>query len=81
LEAAVTPSRPVVIFGADYPTPDGTAIRDYIHVTDLARAHIRYLERGGESSAFNLGLERGYSVRDVIASVEQVSGNDFHVFS
>jgi UDP-glucose-4-epimerase GalE len=79
LEAAVTPSRPVVIFGADYPTPDGTAIRDYVHVTDLARAHIlalRYLERGGESSAFNLGLERGYSVRDVIASVEQVSGNN-----
>lgn len=79
LEAAVTPSRPVVIFGADYPTPDGTAIRDYVHVTDLARAHIlalRYLERGGESSAFNLGLERGYSVREVIASVERVGGNN-----
>jgi UDP-glucose-4-epimerase GalE len=77
LEAAVTESKPVVIFGTDYHTPDGTAIRDYIHVTDLARAHVqslRYLERRGESGAFNLGLERGYSVREVIAAVERVSG-------
>lgn len=79
LEAAATPSRPVAILGADYPTPDGTAIRDYVHVTDLARAHIlalRYLERGGNSNAFNLGLERGYSVREVIASVERVTGKN-----
>jgi len=62
------------IFGADYPTPDGTAIRDYIHVEDLAQAHIlalKYLSRGGESGAFNLGTGRGYSVREVIAAVER----------
>jgi UDP-glucose-4-epimerase GalE len=65
------------IYGTDYDTPDGTAIRDYLHVTDLAEAHLaalRYLDRGGSSTAFNLGTGRGYSVREVTAMVEQVSG-------
>lgn len=68
---------PVRIFGADYPTPDGTAIRDYIHVTDLASAHVcalRYLNRGGENRAFNLGTGKGVSVLEVIAAIEIVSG-------
>lgn len=65
------------IFGTDYPTPDGTAIRDYIHVTDLASAHIsalKYLENGGESRALNLGTGKGASVLEVIAMVQTVSG-------
>jgi UDP-arabinose 4-epimerase len=64
------------VYGTDYATPDGTAIRDYIHVTDLARAHVaalRYLERGGTRSAFNVGTGTGVSVRDVIGCVESVS--------
>jgi len=65
------------IFGVDYDTPDGTCIRDYIHVTDLADAHIRgleYLMGGGQSDAFNLGNGKGYSVREVIAAAEAASG-------
>lgn len=65
------------IFGTDYPTPDGTCVRDYIHVEDLARAHIRALEHlkaGGENMALNLGTERGASVREIIRGVEEVSG-------
>jgi len=65
------------IYGTDYDTPDGTAIRDYLHVTDLAEAHLaalRYLNAGGASTAFNLGTGHGQSVRDVIAEVERVSG-------
>src|SRR5262245_9037714 len=65
------------IYGTDYPTPDGTAIRDYIHVQDLADAHVAALEklRGGASRLFvNLGTGRGHSVREVIAAVEKVSG-------
>jgi UDP-arabinose 4-epimerase len=73
-----TGERPFVeILGIDYPTPDGTAVRDYIHVTDLADAHVRsleYLRGGGESRAFNLGTGRGHSVREIISSVERVSG-------
>ena len=64
----------VEIYGTDYPTPDGTAIRDYIHVTDLARAHVRALEHlaaGGESTAVNLGTGSGNSVREVIAAVSK----------
>jgi UDP-glucose-4-epimerase GalE len=64
------------VFGTDYPTRDGTAIRDYVHVCDLAQAHVaalRYLERGGASQAFNLGTGRGVSVREVIDCVEVVS--------
>jgi UDP-glucose 4-epimerase len=64
------------IYGTDYPTPDGTAIRDYVHVTDLARAHVRaleYLLGGGRSAAFNLGTGVGHSVREVLKVVEAVT--------
>jgi UDP-glucose 4-epimerase len=66
----------VGIYGADYPTPDGTCIRDYIHVNDLADAHIACLERlrPGEGMAYNLGIGRGYSVREVIDCVARISG-------
>ncbi len=76
LEAAAT-GRPIDIFGEDYPTPDGTCLRDYIHVADLADAHIRALARlsqGGASATYNVGTERPSSVRDVIAAVERVTG-------
>ena len=66
----------VEVYGTDYPTPDGTAIRDYIHVTDLADAHVlalRYLMEGGENIALNLGTGRGFSVREVVAAVERAS--------
>ncbi len=69
--------RPAVdIFGTDYPTPDGTAIRDYIHIDDLASAHLLSLRaaRGGEHQNFNLGNGNGFSVREVIAAAEQVTG-------
>lgn len=65
------------VFGLDYPTPDGTCVRDYIHVEDLAHAHVlaaRYLESGGESETFNCGYGQGYSVLDVIEMLAQVSG-------
>jgi UDP-glucose 4-epimerase len=70
------------IFGTDYATPDGTCIRDYIHVTDLARAHVAALEhlrRGGGNLTLNCGYSRGYSVREVIDVVKRVSGVDFPV--
>ena len=70
------------VFGTDYPTPDGTGIRDYIHVDDLAAAHLealRYLEKGGDSRIFNCGYGHGYSVREVIAVAKQVTGIDFKV--
>jgi UDP-glucose-4-epimerase GalE len=82
IEATSTRAAPIVIFGTDYPTLDGTAIRDYIHVTDLARAHVRalsYLEDGGESNSFNLGLGAGHSVREVISSVGRVTGRQIAV--
>jgi UDP-glucose 4-epimerase len=67
----------ISIFGTDYDTPDGTAIRDYIHVSDLADAHIlglEYLLNGGESEVFNLGNGNGFSVREVIAAAQEVTG-------
>jgi UDP-arabinose 4-epimerase len=67
----------IQVFGTDYPTPDGTAIRDYIHVTDLAEAHLaslHYLQEGGESRALNLGVGRGHSVRQVIDAAARISG-------
>ena len=70
------------IFGTDYDTPDGTAIRDYVHVTDLADAHVlamKYLLSGGASGAFNLGNEIGHSVREVIAAAETVAGTTIPV--
>jgi len=75
---AATGARPALdLFGADYPTPDGTCIRDYIHVNDLAEAHVSALERlaaGGDSIAVNLGTGRGYSVKEVLNKIEEVSG-------
>ncbi len=65
------------IYGSDYPTPDGTAVRDYLHVNDLAEAHLaalRYLDAGGASDAFNLGTGAGHSVREVVQMVEHVTG-------
>jgi UDP-glucose 4-epimerase len=76
LDAAAT-GRPIEIFGEDYPTPDGTCLRDYIHVADLADAHLRALARltqGGASASYNVGTERPSSVKDVIAAVERVTG-------
>jgi len=76
IKAALGRRPHVEIYGSDYPTPDGTAIRDYIHVTDLAAAHVRaleYLGDGGESRALNLGTGRGYSVHEVINAVGKIS--------
>lgn len=70
------------IYGTDYPTPDGTGIRDYIHIEDLAAAHLAalaYLDNGGASTAMNVGYGQGSSVREVLAMVKQVSGVDFPV--
>jgi UDP-glucose-4-epimerase GalE len=77
IEAALGRRPPVGVFGQDYPTPDGTAIRDYIHVMDLADAHLKaldYLRAGGASAALNLGTGEGHSVRAVIETVERVGG-------
>ena len=79
LRAALGAGHPVSIFGRDYPTPDGTAIRDYIHVEDLANAHLRaiqYLAEGGASTALNLATGRGYSVREIIAAVARAAGRE-----
>ena len=70
------------IYGTDYPTPDGTCVRDYIHVDDLARAHLdalRYLEDGGASTVLNCGYGHGHSVREVVDTVRRVTGIDFPV--
>ena len=82
LEAALGRRPAIEVFGTDYPTPDGTAIRDYIHVDDLADAHLRALERlrsGGASIALNLGTGQGHSVREVIATAAAVSGRKIEV--
>jgi UDP-glucose 4-epimerase len=76
-EVAVGKRPHVSIFGTDYPTQDGTGVRDYIHVEDLADAHLKaldYLRRGGESATLNCGYGHGYSVREVIATVERLNG-------
>jgi UDP-glucose 4-epimerase len=81
-QAALGQRDGLEVFGTDYPTPDGTCIRDYIHVTDLARAHLAALDHlrgGGESLTLNCGYGRGYSVKQVIEVVKQVSGVDFPV--
>ncbi len=81
-EAACGKRDRVMVFGTDYPTPDGTGIRDYIHVEDLASAHVaalRHLEQGRPSQILNCGYGRGFSVREVIAMVKKVSGIDFAV--
>jgi UDP-glucose 4-epimerase len=76
-EAAVGKRPSVSIFGTDYSTPDGTGVRDYIHVEDLADAHLKalaYLRKGGPSATLNCGYGRGYSVREVLAMVERLAG-------
>jgi UDP-glucose 4-epimerase len=82
VEAAVGSRDRIQVFGTDYPTPDGTCIRDYIHVTDLVAAHmdaLNFLRQGGASATFNCGYGRGFSVLDVIETVKRVAGVDFRV--
>jgi UDP-arabinose 4-epimerase len=77
LDAALGRRAQIDVFGTDYPTPDGTAIRDYIHVGDLADAHVlalRHLAQGGDSVALNLATGQGHSVREVIAAAERITG-------
>lgn len=80
---AIVGKRPgVSIFGTDYPTPDGTGVRDYIHVVDLARAHllaVDYLSAGGQSRTLNCGYGHGFSVREVLSSVERISGKKLQI--
>lgn len=82
LQAALGKSESILIFGTDYPTNDGTCIRDYIHVTDLAQAHILgldYLLKDGESEVFNLGNGSGFSVREVIETAKKVTGKEIKI--
>jgi UDP-glucose 4-epimerase len=81
-EAAVGKRPGVSIFGTDYPTPDGTGLRDYIHVEDLATAHIdalNYLREGGKATTLNCGYGHGYSVREVLAAVEKAHGRPLRI--
>ncbi|MDD2541394.1 MAG: UDP-glucose 4-epimerase GalE [Desulfuromonadaceae bacterium] len=81
-QAALGMRDSISIYGTDYPTPDGTGIRDYIHIEDLASAHLcalDYLEKGGESTAMNVGYGYGSSVREVLDVVKKVSGAEFSV--
>lgn len=81
-ECAAGKRNKMFIFGTDYPTKDGTCVRDYIHVEDLASAHLEglnYLAGGGVSSVFNCGYGRGHSVKEVIETMKKVSGVDFSV--
>ena len=81
-EAAVGERAGVSIFGTDYPTPDGTGLRDYIHVEDLASAHLdslTYLRGGGKSSTLNCGYGHGYSVREVLEAVQRLNGDPLNI--
>jgi UDP-glucose 4-epimerase len=82
VETATAQRVKIDVFGTDYPTPDGTCIRDFIHVSDLAEAHraaLAYLRQGGTSETFNCGYGHGYSVLEVIDAVRRVSGRSFAV--
>lgn len=81
IQAAMTKRTHLDIYGTDYPTPDGTCIRDYIHVEDLCKAHLLALDRLQADSEliYNLGNNKGYSVREVVQTVKRVSGRDFKV--
>ena len=82
LETALGARPHVTIFGDDYPTPDGTCLRDYVHVVDLCEAHLaalQYLGQGGESGAFNLGTGQGHSVNEVVEAARHVSGRPIPV--
>ena len=81
-QAALGMRESINIYGTDYPTPDGTGIRDYIHIEDLASAHLyalKYLENGGESTAMNVGYGHGSSVREVLAVIEKISGTGLNI--
>jgi UDP-glucose 4-epimerase len=81
-EAAMGKRDGIEVFGTDYPTRDGTCVRDFIHVTDLVAAHmdaLSYLRAGGESLVANCGYGRGYTVREVLDSVRRISGRDFEI--
>ena len=81
-EHAVGRRDALYVFGTDYPTPDGTGVRDYIHVEDLADAHLKaldYLRRGGESQILNCGYGHGYSVREVLETVQRVHGAPLNI--
>jgi len=82
LDAAAGVRPEIVVYGNDYPTPDGTCIRDYIHVSDLANAHVlglRALEAGAATTAYNLGNGHGFSVKEVIDTARQVTGREIRV--
>lgn len=82
LKTAQGVRKQVAIYGTDYPTEDGTCVRDYIHVCDLAKAHVlalQHLLKGGASRVYNLGSENGFSVRQIIDSAKRVTGVDFTV--
>ncbi|MFC1602607.1 UDP-glucose 4-epimerase GalE [Pseudomonadota bacterium] len=81
-EAALGKREAISIFGTDYPTPDGTGVRDYIHVEDLAAAHLHalnYLRNGGNSTTLNCGYGHGYSVREVLDAVERAAGKPLNI--
>ena len=81
-EAVVGKRAAISIFGTDFPTPDGTGIRDYIHVEDLADAHLKalsHLEAGGDSVTLNCGYGHGYSVRNVLDAIKRLSGTNFEI--
>jgi UDP-glucose 4-epimerase len=82
VETALGKRARMNVFGTDYPTPDGTCIRDFVHVTDLVRAHsdaLAYLRAGGKSATFNCGYGHGFSVLEVVDTVKRVSGVDFAI--
>ena len=82
VEAATGQRAKIDVFGTDYPTQDGSCIRDFIHVTDLAQAHVaalKYLDQGGQSATLNCGYGRGYSVLETIEAVRRASGRNFAV--
>lgn len=82
LDAALGKRPHITVFGTDYPTEDGTCVRDYIHVNDLASAHVlamNYLHDGGESTVFNLGSGNGFSVKAIIETAKEVTGIDIPV--
>lgn len=82
LDAALGKRPSISIFGTDYDTPDGTCVRDYIHVNDLASAHLlamEYLTKGGDSNYFNLGSGNGFSVKEIVETTKEVTGIDFKV--
>ena len=81
-EAATGKRTHMELFGTDYPTKDGTCVRDYIHVSDLAEAHVKaleYLENGGESQPLNAGYGHGFTVKEVISRVKEITGVNFQV--